>query len=125
MSKMPAYVFVFLSHIELRIELDVNQVTFIQGLCHDHKEQIVDQEPFKREWFIERFPRFVDLELEIDSKPILAVTGIASSNQWQLFNDQPKGPIFVGKHKVYHTAINNKSCRSGDLPSFRELVGWV
>ena len=55
-SKMPAYVFVFLSHIELRIELDVNQVTFIQGLCHDHKEQVVDQEPFEREWFIERFP---------------------------------------------------------------------
>lgn len=124
-SKMPAYVFVFLSHIELRIELDVNQVTFIQGLCHDHKEQVVDQEPFEREWFIERFPRFFDLELEIDSKPIIAVTGMASSNQWQLFNDQPKGPIFVGRHKIYHTAINNKSCRSGDLPSFGELVGWV
>lgn len=124
-SKMPAYVFVFLSDFDLRIELDVNQVTFIQGLCRDHKEKVVGQEPFKREWFVERFPRFVDLKLEIDSKPIMAVTGMASSNQWKLFSDQPKGPIFVGKHKVYHTAISNKSCRSGDLPSFGELVGWV
>lgn len=124
-SKTPAYVFIFVPQIELRIELDKNQVTFIEGLCEDHKEQLANQEPFKREWFIERFPRFVDLELQIDSKPIIAVTGIASSDQWQLFNDQPKGPIFVAGNRVYHTAISNMSCRSGDLPSFSETVGWL
>ena len=124
-SKMPAFVFVFLHQIELGIELDTDQETFIKELCTDHKEQEANQEPFKREWFVERFPRFADLELEIDSEPIIAVTGAASTNQWERFNDQPKGPIFVGKDKVYQTAINNKSCRSGDLPSFAEIVGWV
>lgn len=123
-SKAPAYVFVFVTPLECKIELDTQQEAFINGLCREYKEQAVNQKPFDRDWFIANFPRFNNLQLEVKSDPVIGITGFASTNEWELYDDQPVGPIFIGSTKIYHTAIRNKSCRSGDLPSFAKLVGW-
>lgn len=118
----PGYVFMFIGPIRFSLRLSRSQSSFLSDLCKLHNEREAQKEPFSEDWFNCHFPDRDALRLQVDHVPVVAIGGAASRDQWQLFVDQPVGPIKVSGLKVYQTAIWNKSCRSGDLPTFIDLV---
>lgn len=120
----PCYVFVFFGPVSIRIDLDTRQEDFLSVLCLRHREAESRFEPFAREWFFDAFPNLDGVSLELSTSPIMAITGVASSGDWDLFAGRPAGPVIVDGVLVYRTAIENMACRAGDLPSFASVVNW-
>lgn len=120
----PSCVFVFLGPMKFRVELVDRQERFLRKLCIEHREKFAESEPYSRDWFLDAFPHYESVRLELDGTPTIAITGAASVGEWHRFSEFSAGPVFVGGVKVYQTAISNMACRSGDLPAFSSVSGW-
>ena len=120
----PASVFVFLSTLNLSLELDRDQSTFLAGMCREFGEREALSEPFKSDWYLDHFPRFHELSTKIDSMPVMAITGVASQFEWGRFSSVQAKPFYVDGVRVFTTRIPNMWCRAGDLMPFADIVGW-
>lgn len=120
----PCYLFVFFGPIDFRIELSKRQEDFLSKLCVQYREVEASSEPFDIEWFLDEFPSLDQVSMDLSTSPVLAVTGVATSREWERFAPRLPGPVLVDGVVVYRTAIENMSCRAGDLPSFSSIASW-
>jgi hypothetical protein len=93
-------------------------------MCKQYGEREAVIEPFKSDWYLDLFPRFKQLSTKMDSKPVMAITGVASQAEWGKFSSVPPKTFYVDGIRVFTTRIPNMWCRAGDLPPFADIVGW-
>ena len=120
----PASVFLFMGPLNLSLKLDREQTSFLSDMCREFGERESQSEPFKSDWYLDRFPRLNELSTEVDSNPVMAITGVASQADWGKFSNVPPRSFLVDDVRVFTTRIPNMWCRAGDLPPFADIVGW-
>lgn len=124
LAEPPAYIFVFFGPLDFRINLTSVQESFLRKLCQIHGEKAASQQPFTKDWFVDSFPQYHDVDLKLSSSPVMAITGFASCNEWSQFRPFAPGPVSVGGRDVYRTRIVNMAAKAGELPSFPSFAGW-
>jgi len=124
-SAGPCYLFVFFGPMSVEIELDNRQEKYLTTLCARYGEVESRSKPFDENWFFGEFPNWRQVSMAISNNPILAITGVAGSKEWDYFVHRPPGPVIVDGVQVYQTAIDNMACKAGDLPQFADVANWT
>jgi len=121
----PCYLFVFFGPVTVEIDLDERQEAFLRTLCTRYHERESPSEPFDREWFLGEFPNLDNVLMRLSDNPIMAITGVASSREWDRFHARPAGRVLVDGVPIFETKIENMACRAGDLPPFSSIANWT
>jgi len=108
------FLFVFLDHPGLHIQLTPEQVTTYHKIIA-HPKQYLRQDDFI-------LRTLGDVPLQLDSKYLrLVISAVAGPDEWGLFQSVPARTYWPGT--PVHTRIRNKGVAVKYLPAFLEIIG--